>query len=39
MYISEILWFISWPVLIWFSYKMVRLAINKFEEREGTAEE
>ena len=39
MYISEILWFISWPVLIWFSYKMVRLAINKFEKTEQAAEE
>ncbi len=34
MYISEILWFISWPVIIWFSYKMVRLAIDKFEKNE-----
>lgn len=39
MYTTEIIWFISWPVLIWFSYKMVRLAIDKFEKTEEAAKE
>lgn len=39
MYTKEILWFISWPVMIWFAYKMVRLAIDKFEKAEQTTEE
>ncbi len=38
MYTEEIIWFIVWPVLIWFSYKMVRLAVKKFEQNEGVAE-
>jgi hypothetical protein len=32
MYLKEILWLVSWPVLIWFAYKMVRFAINKFDK-------
>ncbi len=39
MYTEQILWFISWPVIVWFSYKMVRLALKKFEKSEETAEE
>ncbi len=39
MYTEQIIWFITWPVLIWFTYKMVRLAINKFEKTEQAAEE
>ncbi len=39
MYTEQILWFISWPVMVWFAYKMVRLAINKFEKNETAAEE
>jgi len=35
MYTEQIIWLISWPVLIWFSYKMARLAINKFEKNES----
>ena len=38
MYTEEIIWFIVWPVLIWFSYKMVRLAVKKFEQAEEKAE-
>ncbi len=38
MYTEQIIWFIAWPVLIWFSYKMVRLAIKKFEKAEEAAE-
>ena len=39
MYTEQILWFISWPVIVWFTYKMVRLALNKFEKNEQVAEE
>ncbi len=39
MYTEQILWFISWPVIVWFSYKMVRLALKKFEKSEEAAEE
>ncbi len=38
MYTTQILWFISWPVLIWFAYKMTRLALNSFEKHEQTEE-
>lgn len=36
--LTEIIWFITWPVLIWFSYKMVRIALNKFEKAETSEE-
>lgn len=39
MYTEQIIWFISWPVIVWFTYKMVRLALNKFEKNEEAAEE
>ncbi len=39
MYTEQIIWFIVWPVLIWFSYKMIRLAINKFEKAEEASQE
>jgi len=35
MYTEQIIWLISWPILIWFAYKMARLAINKFEKNES----
>jgi len=38
MYTEQLIWFIVWPVLIWFSYKMVRLALNKFEKNEEATE-
>ena len=38
MYTTEILWLISWPVIIWLSYKVVRLALNKFEKQEQKEE-
>ncbi len=31
MYIKEILWLASWPVLIYVSYRLAYFAINKFE--------
>jgi hypothetical protein len=40
MYISAIIGYMMWPVMIWFSYKMVRWALRRFEkvyaEQEGT---
>lgn len=36
--ISEIIWFLTWPVLIWFSYKMVRIAVRKFEKAEENSQ-
>jgi hypothetical protein len=38
MYLTSILWLISWPVLIWFSYKMVRLALNKYDKNMSNEE-
>ena len=32
MYTEQILWFLSWPVIIWFSYQMVKVALKKFEK-------
>lgn len=31
-YLSEILWFLSWPVMIYLNYKLSELAIHKFEK-------
>jgi hypothetical protein len=33
MYWTEILWLISWPVLIWVSYKLSVWAVKKFEQK------
>lgn len=32
MYWTEILWLISWPVLIWISYKLSVFVVNKYDE-------
>jgi len=32
MYLTEIIWLISWPVFIWVSYKLSVLAIKRFEK-------
>jgi len=32
MYITEILWLLSWPVLIFASYRIALFAIGKFEK-------
>jgi len=37
MYIREIIWFLSWPFVIWFSYKMVIYALKKFEQKTENA--
>ena len=33
MYITEIIWLLVWPVLIWVSYKLITLALKKYEEK------
>jgi len=33
MYITEIIWLALWPVLIWVSYKLSVLAIEKIEKK------
>ncbi len=38
MYITEIMWLIIWPVLIFISYRLVLVAIKKFEKKEAKAE-
>ena len=37
MYTEQIIWFLSWPVLIWFSYQMVKVALKKFEKNNTEA--
>jgi hypothetical protein len=34
MYIKEILWLVSWPVLIYLSYKLAFIAIKSFEKNQ-----
>ncbi len=38
MYTTEIMWLIIWPVLIFISYRLVLVAIKKFEKKEAKAE-
>ena len=38
MYTTEIIWLIIWPVLIFISYRLVLVAIKKFEKKEAKAE-
>lgn len=33
MYLREILWLIGWPVLIYISYRLVLIALKKFEKK------
>jgi hypothetical protein len=33
-YLSEIVWLVSWPILIYFSYKLSEFAINKYKRIE-----
>ncbi len=35
-YLTEILWLLSWPVLIYISYRLVLLSLRKFEAKEKT---
>lgn len=34
MYTTEIFWLISWPVLIFLSYRLVLLALRRFEKNQ-----
>lgn len=36
MYIPEILWLLSWPLLIFVSYRMVLWALKRFENNSNT---
>ncbi len=33
-YTSEILWYLSWPLLIVISYQAIKWALKKFEKKE-----
>jgi len=39
MYLSEILWLIAWPVLIFISYRLVLVALKKFEKKLAKTED
>jgi len=39
MHTEQILWLLSWPVLIWFNYVMVRYALRKYEAGQKSAGE
>jgi len=39
MYIKEILWLLSWPVLIAAAYYIIRFALKKFESHLPEEEE
>jgi hypothetical protein len=38
-YLSEILWLLSWPALIYASYKLSELALKKFKKVEENSNE
>jgi len=38
MYTMEIIWLIIWPVLIFISYRLVLVALWKFEKKAAKAE-
>lgn len=33
MYITEILWYLSWPALIFISYLLVKMAVKKHDSK------
>jgi hypothetical protein len=33
VYLSSILWYISWPVLIIITYKIISFSLRKFEKK------
>ncbi len=39
MYISSILWFLSWPLFILISYYVIRLVVKKAEVKHPPAED
>ncbi len=36
-YTASILWYLSWPVLIFIMYKVARIALNYFEKKHNTS--
>jgi len=38
MYTTEIMWLIIWPVLIFVSYRLVLIALKRFEKKAAKAE-
>ncbi len=34
-YLTEIIWLITWPILIWISYKLSIFAVTKLEKKES----
>ncbi|WP_320054149.1 hypothetical protein [uncultured Acetobacteroides sp.] len=38
-YLSEILWLVSWPILIYFCYKISEVAINRYRKVEEKRKE
>lgn len=35
MYLSAILWFLTWPLLIIVSYVLIRMALKNFEKKKN----
>lgn len=33
MYWIEILWLLSWPLLIWVNYRIIRFVLAKYEKK------
>lgn len=33
MYWTEILWFLTWPVMIFFIYRVIRFLLKKYEAK------
>jgi len=31
--LASVIWYLSWPVFIFVSYKLIRIAINYFEKK------
>ena len=38
MYTTEIIWLLTWPVLIFLSYRLVLIALKRFESRRSDAQ-
>jgi len=39
MHTEQILWLLSWPVLIWVNYVVIRYALKKYEYKQKSTEE
>ena len=35
MYLTSILWYLTWPLLIFVSYRIILYSVRKFEMREA----